>query len=50
MSQISAAVLGSSGNVGTEIVKSLLRQPQISRIILFNRKKLEEFSNEKKIE
>lgn len=49
MASFAAAVLGASGQVGGCVIKSLLAEPRCSSVILFNRRKLDQYDNEPRI-
>ena len=46
----SVAVIGASGNVGRELLRSLQKDQHISRIVVLNRRKIDDFSDNTKIE
>lgn len=49
MANFVAAILGASGQVGGCVVKSLLAEPRCTSVILFNRRKLEAYTNEPRV-
>lgn len=49
MGRFAAAVLGSSGQVGGCVVKSLLAEPRCTTIMLINRRRLDIYDNEPRV-
>jgi aspartate-semialdehyde dehydrogenase len=48
-SSFSAAVLGGTGNVGSLVVKNLIKDNRVSRVTLFTRRHISEYEGQAKV-